>query len=228
MDMTKVLNFVMQIAVLLFSVSVHESAHGWMAERFGDPTARMQGRITLNPIAHIDLFGSIILPIILAITHAPIFGMAKPVIWNPYNVRNYRKAMISISAAGPTSNLITASAGIGIFLILKHLNPGILMVILNLISTGVLTVSNGMDAVVLILFELIIINVVLAVFNLLPVPPLDGSGILEGFLHGEALENYLKIKPFGLIILIFIIFTGIFDRIVSPVLRFVVTILLRG
>lgn len=216
MDITKILNFVIQIAVLLFSVSIHESSHGWMAEKFGDPTARMQGRITLNPIAHIDLVGSIIFPIILAIMHAPIFGWAKPVIWNPNNVRNYRKAMIFISAAGPTSNVIAASTGIGIFLIIKHLNPRILM--------G----SNGMDIVGLILFELIIINIFLAIFNLIPVPPLDGGGILEGFLHGVALENYHKIKPFGFIILLLIIYTGVLNIIARPILNFVLTILQRG
>ena len=118
MEMNNILSFVIQIAMLLFAVSVHESAHGWMAERFGDPTARMQGRITLSPIAHIDLIGSIIFPVILAILHTPDFGWAKPVIVNPYNLRNYRRATIFISAAGPGSNIITASIGIGIFLIL--------------------------------------------------------------------------------------------------------------
>lgn len=216
MDINKILDFVIQIAMLLFAVSVHESAHGWMAEKFGDPTARMQGRITLNPIAHIDLVGSIIFPIILAIMHAPVFGWAKPVIVNPYNLRNYRRATIFISAAGPGSNIITASVGIGLFLILKRVNIELLM------SAG------GMQVIGLLLFNLIIINIFLAIFNLIPVPPLDGSGIMEGLLHGEALHNYLKLKPYGFILLLLIIYTGVLDIIARPVLRVVITILQRG
>ncbi|HLP59364.1 MAG TPA: site-2 protease family protein, partial [Candidatus Deferrimicrobium sp.] len=216
MDINKILDFVIQIAMLLFAVSVHESAHGWMAEKFGDPTARMQGRITLNPIAHIDLVGSIIFPIILAIMHAPVFGWAKPVIVNPYNLRNYRRATIFISAAGPGSNIITASVGIGLFLILKRVNIELLMS------------SGGMQVIGLLLFNLIIINIFLAIFNLIPVPPLDGSGIMEGLLHGEALHNYLKLKPYGFILLLLIIYTGVLDIIARPVLRVVITILQRG
>ncbi|MCX6584622.1 MAG: site-2 protease family protein [Candidatus Aminicenantes bacterium] len=216
MDINKILDFVIQIAVLLFAVSIHESAHGWMAEKFGDPTARMQGRITLNPIAHIDPIGSIIFPVILAILHAPVFGWAKPVIVNPYNLRNYRRATIFISAAGPGSNIITASVGVGLFLLLKHIN------------FGLLANPGGWEVVGLILFNLIIINIFLAIFNLIPVPPLDGSGILEGLLHGDALYNYQKLKPYGFIILLLVIYTGVLDIIARPILSLVITILMRG
>ncbi|MDQ1351398.1 MAG: hypothetical protein QG657_1700 [Acidobacteriota bacterium] len=216
MEINTILNYVIQIAVLLFAVSVHESAHGWMAEKFGDPTARMQGRITLNPIAHIDPIGSIIFPIILAIMHAPVFGWAKPVIVNPYNLRDYRRANRFISAAGPGSNIITASVGVGLFLLLKRIN------------IGILANSSGFEVGGLILLNLIIINLYLAIFNLIPIPPLDGSHILESLLHGDALYNYQKLKPYGFIILLLVIYTGVLNIIARPILTFVVSILLRG
>jgi len=191
--MNSVLNFIVSISALLFAVSVHESAHGWMAEKFGDPTARNQGRITLNPIPHIDPIGSIIFPILLYIAGAPVFGWAKPVAVNPYNLRDPRRA-----------NIIAGVLGIVIFLVLKHLGVVNLIPIFTGGNPGILT---------LILFDLIIINIFLAIFNLIPVPPLDGSWILEGVLKGEALYHYQKIRPYGFIILIVIIYTGIVMRI---------------
>jgi len=206
--MNSVLNFIVSISALLFAVSVHESAHGWMAEKFGDPTARNQGRITLNPIPHIDPIGSIIFPILLYIAGAPVFGWAKPVAVNPYNLRDPRRA-----------NIIAGVLGIVIFLVLKHLGVVNLIPIFTGGNPGILT---------LILFDLIIINIFLAIFNLIPVPPLDGSWILEGVLKGEALYHYQKIRPYGFIILIVIIYTGILHVIANPVLTIVMRILLTG
>ncbi len=214
--MNKIILIIIQFAVVLFAISIHESAHAWMAYRFGDPTARDQGRITLNPIYHIDLIGTIIFPLILAFIGAPVFGWAKPVMVNPYNLRNPRRANIYISAAGPVSNIITALAGIIIFLILKSI---------GLFSGGG---SFGLELVVYIFFFLIIINIYLAIFNLIPVPPLDGSGILEGVLKGEALASYEKIKPFGFIILLLILYTGVLNKIADPIISFVLGILARG
>ncbi len=215
-NIDSILRFVVHVGVLLFAVSVHESAHGWMAEKFGDPTARNQGRITLNPIAHIDLVGSIIFPIILYYTSGFVFGWAKPVMVNPYNLRDPRRADIYISAAGPVSNLIAAFVGTVIFLLLKR------------VAIGLLGGPDGLHIVGMILFYSVIINVILAIFNLIPVPPLDGSHILEDLLKGDALYNYQKIKPYGFIILILIIFTGIFGKIAFPILSIVQNILLRG
>jgi Zn-dependent protease len=217
--MNSVLDFIISISVLLFAVSIHESAHGWMAEKFGDPTARIQGRITLNPIPHIDPIGSVIFPILLYIAGAPVFGWAKPVAVNPYNLRDPRRANMFISAAGPGSNIIAGVLGIVFLLVLKHLGVVDLTPILRGGNPGLLT---------LILFELIIINIFLAIFNLIPVPPLDGSWILEGVLKGEALYHYQKIKPYGFIILIVIIYTGILHVIANPILAIVWRIIYTG
>jgi len=212
--MHKILLIIIQFAVVLFAISVHESAHGWMANKFGDPTAKLQGRITLNPIAHIDLVGTIIFPIFLAIIGAPVFGWAKPVMVNPYNLKNPRKDGMFISAAGPVSNIISGFAGIVVFLILKNFG------IVSLYTGGSIEVLSY------ILYFFIIINIFLAIFNLIPVPPLDGSGIIEGLLHNEALEMYLKIKPYGFLILLVIIYTHVLDIIANPIFSIVRSILL--
>ncbi len=212
--MHKILLIIIQFAVVLFAISVHESAHGWMANKFGDPTAKLQGRITLNPIAHIDLIGTIIFPIFLAIIGAPVFGWAKPVMVNPYNLKNPRKDGMFISAAGPLSNIISGFVGIVLFLILK--------------SFGIVSLYTGgaIEVLSYILYFFIIINIFLAVFNLIPIPPLDGSGIIEGLLHNEALEMYLKIKPYGFLILLIIIYTNVLNIIANPIISIIYRILL--
>lgn len=214
--MNKILQIVIQLAVVLFAISVHESAHAWMADKFGDPTARNAGRVSLNPIRHIDPIGTVIFPLLLAIMGAPVFGWAKPVMVNPYNLRDPRRANIFISAAGPVSNILGAAAGIFLFLAIKQINLGLLLSYPNFTTLGWLLVF------------LIIINIFLAVFNLIPIPPLDGSGIVEGILKGDALYHYQKIKPYGFIILIVIIYTGVLDFIAEPILNTVFNILIRG
>jgi len=216
--MNNVFIIAIQFMVILFALSVHESAHAWMAERFGDPTGRLQGRITLNPIAHIDPIGTIVLPVFLALIGAPVFGWAKPVMVNPMNLKNPRKDGIYIAAAGPVSNIIMAISGIVIFLLLK--NTGFI---------GSIYVSGRIaEAVTLLLLNLILINIFLAIFNLIPVPPLDGSRILEGILEGEALSVYRKIEPYGFIILVAIIYLKIFNFIANPIINFVMRILFHG
>ncbi|MCP4215035.1 MAG: site-2 protease family protein, partial [bacterium] len=202
----------------LFSISVHESAHGWMAEKFGDPTARNLGRITLNPIAHIDPIGSIAFPILLAIMGAPIFGWAKPVPWNPINVRDYRRANLYISAAGPISNIIVGVICIILYRIFDFIVPSILVS-----PTG----WRGFSIIGTMLLHLVLINVILAVFNLMPIPPLDGSGILESTLRGNAQFQYQKIKPYGFIIFIIFIYSGALEFIANPIISVVFRIMLR-
>jgi Zn-dependent protease len=213
--MHKTLMIIIQFGVVLFAISIHESAHAWMADKFGDPTAKNQGRITLNPIAHIDLIGTIIFPLLLALAGAPVFGWAKPVMVNPYNLRDPKRANIFISAAGPGSNVISAFAGIVLFLILKNMG----------VFKG--SAGSGIEILLYIFFFFIIINIYLAIFNLIPIPPLDGSGIIEGVLKGEALYNYQKIKPYGFIILLVIIYAGVLDVIANPIISFILNIL-RG
>jgi len=199
--MTDIFRVVIQFATVLFAISVHESAHAWAADKFGDPTARLQGRITLNPIAHIDLIGTIIFPLILAVVGAPVFGWAKPVMVNPYNLRNRRRDGMYISAAGPAANILIA---LGVILLLAIFKNPILL-------------SAGPSIILLlkIATNLLMINIFLAVFNLIPIPPLDGSGILEGLLKGEALALFEKIKPYGFLILLVIIYTHALDSIAN-------------
>jgi Zn-dependent protease len=197
--MNKVFNIVVQFAAVLFAISVHESAHAWSADKCGDPTARLQGRISLNPIAHIDLFGTIIFPILLAVMGAPVFGWAKPVMVNPYNFRNRRRDGMLVAAAGPAANILVALAVI--LLLMLFFQP--------------LMAASGPTVTLLLRIAtyLLLINIFLAVFNLIPVPPLDGSGILEGMLRGEALRWFERIKPYGFFILVFVMYTRVFDRI---------------
>jgi Zn-dependent protease len=196
--MTDIFRIIIQFAAVLFAISVHESAHAWVADRCGDPTARLQGRITLNPIAHIDIFGTIIFPILLAVVGAPVFGWAKPVMVNPYNFRNRRRDGMLVSAAGPASNLIVSLT--------------VILLLLAFFQPLMATTSPTMLLLIKIATYLLMINIFLAVFNLIPIPPLDGSGILEGLLHGEALAWYEKIKPYGFFILIIIMYTRMLDR----------------
>lgn len=197
--MNKVFNIVVQFAAVLFAISVHESAHAWSADKCGDPTARLQGRISLNPIAHIDLFGTIIFPILLAVMGAPVFGWAKPVMVNPANFRNRRRDNMIVSAAGPVSNILVALA--------------VIVLLMLFFQPLMAAASPSVTLLLRIATYLLLINIFLAVFNLIPVPPLDGSGILEGMLRGEALRWFERIKPYGFFILVFIMYTRVLDRI---------------
>jgi Zn-dependent protease len=182
--------------VLLFSVIVHEVAHGYVALLNGDPTARMLGRITLNPVPHIDPVGTILLPLLLYIANLPIIGMAKPVPVNPLNYRNYRWGEFAVSAAGPVSNLILAAV-FALVLRLGIQNPG-------LIAMARIGVS---------------INILLALFNLIPIPPLDGSHILAIFLPRELARLYAYLQPVGFILILILFYTGVMTAILMPLYR---------
>ena len=197
--MNEIFRIVLQYAAVLFAISIHESAHAWVADQCGDPSARLMGRVTLNPIAHIDIFGTIIFPILLAVMGAPVFGWAKPVMVNPHNFRNRRRDGMLVAAAGPAVNILLSLALI--ILLLAFFQP-------------IMASSNTtLLLLVRIAAFLLMINIFLAVFNLIPIPPLDGSGILEGLLKGNALVWYEKIRPYGFFILLFIIYTRLLDKI---------------
>ena len=192
-----------QLAVLFFSIVIHEVAHGYASLRMGDPTARDAHRITLNPLAHIDPFGTILLPLILIWTHSPVLlGWAKPVPFNPMYFRDIRKGIMVVGAAGPAANLILAAVS-GV--VVQFIGPG-----------G--SIGN-------LLYSACIINVGLAVFNMIPIPPLDGSRVAFGIVPPRWLPAYMRLERFGFIIIFALLMTPIlsdwFIRPVSHVIRLI-------
>jgi Zn-dependent protease len=185
-------------SVLLLSLTVHEAAHAWSADWLGDDTARRLGRVSLNPAVHIDPIGTLLFPLIAMVTNLPIIGWAKPVPVNTHNLGGHwkRKFMV-IAAAGPASNVVMAA---------------IAAVVVRLIGF-----ENAGAPLFLFLLMMVVINVLLAVFNMLPVPPLDGGNVLSGLLRGRVSDAFDSLRPYGFLILYGLIFTGVFERIIVPV-----------
>lgn len=207
-----------QYVVLLFSLCLHEAAHAWMAYRRGDYTAYMLGRVTLNPKAHIDPIGTVLFPILQFFTAFPLIGWAKPVPVNSHNLRDFRRDHMLISAAGPGSNLLLGGTCLVLLFTLKNVSPDIEMIIYRLATTMHLPKEHLiMGPVVGFLFFGTIINLALALFNLIPIPPLDGHWILAGFLYGKALEMLDSLKPYGFIILYALLFFGALQWVFFPI-----------
>ena len=199
--------------VFLFSLSVHESAHAFVSDRFGDDLGKSLGRISLNPIVHIDPIGTVLFPLIGAITHAPVFGWAKPVPVNPLAWREKDKANFWVSAAGPLSNFALALI---FFIILKtFILTGLVGVVGN--QFYIATNSEVMEPIILLVFLGLTINLILGLFNLIPVPPLDGGGMLESILPYEAQRSFEQVKQYGFMILFALILLGVFSIIYRPV-----------
>ena len=180
---------IIQIIILLFSVVIHEVSHGAMANYLGDPTAKYAGRLSLNPIKHLDLWGSFLIPLSLLIIHSPVlFGWAKPVPVNFYNLRNQKWGPALVAAAGPVSNLIIAL---------------VFGISLRFAPLGASTYAQNLAQVFV---YIVILNLLLAVFNLIPIPPLDGSKVLFAALPSKYHHAAIAIERYGLILLLFFIF----------------------
>jgi len=188
---------IFQIIVLIFSVIIHEYMHGWMANELGDTTAKDMGRLTLNPIPHIDLFGSILVPFFLVASGVGfVFGWAKPVPYNPYNLRDQKYGGAKVAIAGPLGNLITAIF-FGLILRFAPIASPMLITFLALIVQ---------------------INILLMIFNLVPIPPLDGSKVIMPFLPHNAQAQYVKLERYGMILVVLFIMIGF--PIIIPIINF--------
>ncbi len=207
------MNLLIQLPVLLFSVIFHEYAHGWMAEKRGDDTARIMGRLTLNPIPHIDLFGTIILPAICLMSHLPMFGWAKPVPVNPYRLNDPKRDMVWVSLTAPLANFSLAVAAAFIMWALRAF---------PLLPAGLAGAAYQIMQLTLV------INVILPVFNLFPVPPLDGSKVVMGILPHELSYRYAALEPYGFIIIVILMTTNIFWTILGPVADLIIRALGGG
>lgn len=188
---------ILTLILFFFALTIHEFSHGWVAWKLGDPTAKNAGRLTLNPLVHIDPIGTIFLPLMLIMTHSPfIFGWAKPVPVDFHNLRNPKRDMVWVGLAGPMANIILA------------------IILSFFLKILVLTGGNPLST---ILSYAIMINLLLAVFNALPIPPLDGSRVLIGLLPRELAMRYARIEPYGFIIIIGLLWLGMIGNIIWPI-----------
>lgn len=193
----------LQVLALLFAVSFHESAHGLVALACGDPTARDLGRISLNPLKHIDPVGSVVVPALLALAGAPVFGWAKPVPVDLSRTREPRKANLLVSAAGPLSNVILA----------------ILFALVVFALRGQVREPLGdsvLGIIMLLALFSVLVNVALAIFNLLPIPPLDGFGVLESLVPRQLYPLTMALRRYGMLILLAVMMTGLLGQILGP------------
>jgi Zn-dependent protease len=205
------------IPILLFSVVIHEMAHGWVALKAGDPTARDMGRLTLNPIPHIDLFGSILVPLFSLLAAGRIFiAWAKPVPVNPYNFRNFKRDDMLVSIAGPLSNLCLALACSVMVIILGVAAPAVT-------GANITILARFWEFLMKMFYGGVYLNVVLAVFNLVPVPPLDGSHVLASFLPDELAERYRRLGFFGIFVILMLMRVPAFNAGFGSVIEAVFT-----
>lgn len=203
------LSIVIPIAIILVALTIHEAAHAWSADRLGDPTARMLGRVSLNPIVHIDPIGTILLPLVSIYSGLPLLGWAKPVPVNISRFKHPRRDFMIVAAAGPLSNLAQAAIAGMVLAVLPE-------------SRGI----SGGDLLDAVLTIVVRANVFLAVFNLIPVPPLDGGNVLAGLLPPNAARAFDGLRPFGFLILYAMMFTGVLSALIVPPASFLMRVFL--
>ncbi len=225
----KIVDFGIQLAVILFAISFHESAHAYSALKFGDPTARDLGRISLNPIRHLDPFGSVLLPLFMYIISSGrmIFGAAKPTPVNLGNTRNPRLANLVVSAAGPVSNFFLAALALLALLAIKRANPHSIIE-LYLATEGQRFVPGALAPINYILYLFALVNVFLGAFNLIPIPPLDGSGVVISVFGGSVARAYAAMARFGFLILLGLLYLGALNWIFGPIYRMMRILIFGG
>ena len=210
---------VVMIVPLLFAVTIHEVAHGWVAYRLGDPTAKWSGRLTLNPFKHLDVMGSFILPLMLFLFRSPIiFGYAKPVPVNFNNLANRRRDMILVAVAGPAANILCALLSGMVYRGLVYVSPW----------WGHSFFSGAFLALAAMLQYSVVINVILAIFNMIPIPPLDGGRVLAGLLPPAQAAQLERLERFGMIFVIVLLLTNSLNWILVPTMKLFLRIFLGG
>jgi len=228
MDPNRLILAIFEFAVLLFSLSLHEAAHAWMASKLGDPTARMLGRVTLNPVKHIDPLGTIILPAIMLIVNPNfLFGWAKPTPVTPANFKNLTRDDILTTIAGPCSNILAAIGATILLLILSH-TSAIGSAVVHGLARGAMDPalrSSALFPLALLFYLTMFLNLILAAFNLLPLPPLDGSHVFRHLLPYRALRVYDSLGILSLFV-IFIWGGNVISFIIRPAFLFLRGILL--
>ncbi|MCL2660716.1 MAG: site-2 protease family protein [Acidobacteriaceae bacterium] len=211
-----------QVVALVLAFSVHECAHAWTAWKLGDPTGRMLGRVTLNPLKHLDPLGSVLMPLLALVYHWPLIGWAKPTPVTPRNFRNYKRDDILFTLAGPVSNLLLAASALIALLLIKHSTHGGFVTVISAMAVasriaGVPTENlSVLFPIALLLYFVILINLLLFVFNLIPFPPLDGSHVLRHFLPYSLVQIYDRMGIFMLFIFMFLAGGFIFRTFLDP------------
>jgi Zn-dependent protease len=221
----RIYGYLVEFIVLLFSLSIHESAHAWTADRLGDPTARNLGRVSLNPLVHTDPFGTILLPLMGLFLGGFLIGWAKPTPVIPSRLRNPRRDHVIVAAAGPISNLLIAAFLFACLMLMKNVVDNGSEIIYRVYASEFFG-NSVLVPLIAIAYHGVMLNLLLAIFNFIPVPPLDGATVLTGILP-ESIGNVIAgMQAYSLVLLMALLYLGVLDRLYSPVYNFVLSYLI--